>query len=329
MNRRVYFRKTDDCAEIAVTDDGVLQYFYRLDGEFYTSRIYVGKVKFVKKQVGVFVDIGLAKDGLLSYRESIKPGDFLLVQVTKEPTETKGCALTEKITLPGRYAVLNDVGEYKFSHKIPEEKKIELFGAPRRENIGFIFRSLAGNASSEAVFAECALLMEKYDSVLRAGKNIGKITCVYQDNAEDVAKRFAPSDECFIQGFEEIKEQTARLSDRKVNVEGVELVFDKTEAMTVVDVNVHTFGQGYADEESAALQANFIAVKELTRQLRLRNIGGIIMMDFISMKKKENVEKLRDRLLEELKNDNVRTSVELVESIGMFAIVRKQRYASL
>ena len=119
------------------------------------------------------------------------------------------------------------------------------------------------------------------------------------------------------------------LSDRKVYVEGVELVFDKTEAMTVVDVNLHRYEKQYADVETANFRADLLAVKELARQLRLRNVGGIIMVDFISLKKRENVGKLKEELEKELKKDNVRTSVELVESIGMFAIVRKQRYAAL
>ena len=99
--------------------------------------------------------------------------------------------------------------------------------------------------------------------------------------------------------------------------------------MTVVDVNIHKFDKQYSNPEITAFKANEIAVKELSRQIRLRNLGGIIMVDFISLASRENTEKQRDILVDELKKDNVRVSVELVESIGMFAIVRKRRYSSI
>lgn len=329
MEREVFFEKKENYSEIAVVDDGILQFFYHLDNEFHTGDIFVGKVRFVKKQVGIFVDVGMAKDGLLPFREGVRPGDAIIVQVSKEPTDEKGCALTEKITLAGRFAVLNDVGEYKFSHKLSEGKKVALFGVPQKEGIGFIFRSSCEYVDKGVVFSECAELAEKYENILKSGRNVTKVICLYKEDAEKVARRFSFSDDRFKTGFDEIKDQIRGLTGRKVYADSVELVFDKTEAMTVVDVNLHKFGETCPDIETANVRANLIAVRELARQLRLRNVGGIIMVDVISMREKSNYELVKNALLDELKKDNVKTKVELVESIGMFAIVRKRRYASL
>ena len=90
--KTVYFRNIGDKSEIGITEDGKLQAFYRLDKDFLTGSIYCGKVRSVKKQIGIFVDIGKEKDGLLTYRQGLKPGDYVLVQVEKEPIENKGCA---------------------------------------------------------------------------------------------------------------------------------------------------------------------------------------------------------------------------------------------
>ena len=97
----------------------------------------------------------------------------------------------------------------------------------------------------------------------------------------------------------------------------------------VVDVNIHKFDISSKDIEGANFSANAIAFKEIARQLRLRNVGGIIMVDFISQKQRDNVKKLIDILMKELDKDNVKVKVELVESIGCIAIVRERRYSAL
>ena len=327
--QKVYYNHNQDFSEIAITNNNVLEHYYKLKDGFLTGSIFVGKVKFVKKHVGIFVDIGHEKDGLLTYREGLKAGDCVVVQVSKEPTLEKGCALTEKITIPGRFVILNDLGEYKFSHKLSEDKKIELFSVPQIKNVGFIFRSACQNADKMEISKEMNALNDVYNDILSRSTNVTSIKRVFSDNALSIAKRFASSDEYFIDNFDEILGQIKSLGERKVYVQGVELVFDKTEAMMVVDVNIHKFDISSKDVESANFSANTIAFKEIARQLRLRNVGGIIMVDFISQKQRDNVKKLIDILMKELDKDNVKVKVELVESIGCIAIVRERRYSAL
>lgn len=329
MTRRVYVSDTPECTEIAITENGRLEQFYRLDAGFMTGNIYVGKIRQVKKHIGVFVDLGEKCDGLLAFREGLKAGDTVLCQVRREAVGDKGCSLTEKIMLPGRYAVLNDVGEYKFSRKISEETKVRLFSIPRRENAGFIFRSMCENADNAVIAAETDLLFAKYEKILSESKNRFKPCCLFRDSGVDVAKRYAESDDEIIFGFDDIADEIKMLGERKINVDGVELVFDKTEAMTVVDVNFHLYDKSFCDVETANFNADAIAVAETARQLRLRNIGGITVVDFISLARAENRKKLNEIFVAELGRDSVAASVELVEGAGLFVVVRKQRYAAL
>lgn len=327
--KKVYLRTECGISEIAISLNNELNSFYRLKDGFLTGAIFSGKVRSVKKQIGIFVDIGKEKDGLLNYRKGLKPGDYVMVQVLKEPTETKGCSLTEKITLPGRYLVLNDTGEIKYSRKLTEIEKNRLADLFTPSRNGFVFRSSCEGALISDIKSEAERLFSRYMEILKKYDNLNKVECLYADEAKAVALRFADNDENLVYGFDEIKEQIKNIGERKVEKEGVELVFDKTEAMTVVDVNMHRYTKSFGDAETAALYANIVAVKELTKQIRLRNVGGIIMVDFISMAEREHTEKLLEILKEELKKDNVRVNVELIESIGIFALVRKIRYDSI
>lgn len=324
--RKVCFRRINGAGEIAVTEGGELERFYRLKEGFLTGSIFVGIIRRVSKNVGAFVDIGLDKDGLLSYRNGLKSGDCVTVVVTKEPTEEKGCALSENVTLPGRFAVVNGSGRMNFSRKISDEKRENIIKSVRPgEGIGFVFRSLCEEADEEKIAEECEALEEEYRKITKKATTVAKVTRLWTDDARGVAGRLSVCGEVS-DDFSEIEDKIRELGQRKITIDGVEMVFDKTEALTAVDVNLHRFSRSYKNAEAAVFEANRIAVKEIARQICLRNIGGIIMIDFISMKDKENIAKLKEILDEELAKDSVRTKSELVESIGMFAVVRKKRF---
>ena len=330
MIREVFFRTCDGYAEIAVTEDGDLEHFYRLTDGFLTGAIFRGKITRVVKQVGAFVDIGLDKDGLLSFRDGYKVGDFITVQVRKEPTETKGCALTEEITLPGRYLVLTDRKEHCFSHKLSASCKERLSCLTEQTaDVGFVFRTACEEATTEEIEKERARLTSRYEEILSKAKNTYEIRCFLQDTAREIAFRTAAKDEELTEGFDRIEKQLIELDARKVEKEGVELVFDKTEAMTVVDINYHRYGKTFGDADRTAYRANLVAMEELARQIRLRNLGGIIVVDLIGFHDRTYFAPLRDALISFLKKDTVKTSVDTVESAGLFVIVRKIRYASI
>ncbi len=328
--RKVYISSGEEKVEVGIVIDGIIEQFYRLDRNLLTGTIVLGKVDNVRKAVGIFVNIGMDKNGLMPYRENLKSGDMVCVQIVKEAEGDKGCALTEKITLAGRFAVLNDLGEVKFSQKIDEARKMELLSLYTPDsNLGYIFRSSCMDADNDIITQDMLMLKKRYYDILERAKNNYKVGFLYTESCEEVAERFAYSQEEIVYGFEDIIEQIETLGERKIEVDGVELVFDKTEAMMVVDVNSHRYNRQFVDAEKTNFEANIVAVKEIARQIRLRNIGGIIMVDFISIRDADNKAKLLKMLKEELKKDNVMVKAELIESLSLFAITRKQRYNSL
>ena len=319
--KKVFIKEEQDAVLCALYERGELARFFRLKKGMLTGSVVVGKVVCVKKGVGVFVDIGLERDGLLSYRPGLKPGDAVLVRIETEPQPERGCSLTEKINLAGKYAVLTDGDEYKFSKEISEERKIELFRLPRKEGVGFIFRSLADCADPNKIEEEREELFAAYKNLLKEAKVTRAPAFLYRPDAVTVAENFA---EEYSFDFAAVEKDIEELGQRKIERDGVELVFDKTEALTAVDVNFHRYAER---GEGAMLAANKIAVKEFARQVRLRNIGGLIVLDYVSLPRAEEREELFSFLKEELKKDYVSCSVEHAERAGLFIVVRQERYS--
>ena len=127
-----------------------------------------------------------------------------------------------------------------------------------------------------------------------------------------------------------IDEQLAKAMDRKVWLpSGGSLVIDRTEAMTVVDVNTGKFVGSGGNLEETVTKNNIEAAEEIVRQLRLRDIGGIIVVDFIDMVLEANRELVVRRLLECLGRDRTKHQVAEVTSLGLVQMTRKRVGAGL
>ena len=122
-----------------------------------------------------------------------------------------------------------------------------------------------------------------------------------------------------------INEQLLKALDRKVYLpSGGSLIFDRTEAMTVVDVNTGRFTGKGGNLEETVTKNNLEAAEELVRQLRLRDIGGIIVVDFIDMVLESNRELVLRRLTECLGRDRTKHQVAEVTSLGLVQMTRKR-----
>src|SRR6185437_9815313 len=123
-----------------------------------------------------------------------------------------------------------------------------------------------------------------------------------------------------------IDEQLAKALDRKVYLpSGGSLVIDRTEAMVVIDVNTGRFtGQGSNSLEETVTRNNLEAAEEIVRQLRLRDLGGIIVIDFIDMVLESNRELVLRRLLECLGRDRTKHQVTEITSLGLVQMTRKR-----
>jgi ribonuclease G len=126
-----------------------------------------------------------------------------------------------------------------------------------------------------------------------------------------------------------IETKIARALDRRVWLKsGGYLVFDQTESLTTVDVNTGRY-VGKTTQEETVLRTNLEAAKQLVQQLRLRNIGGIIVVDFIDMEKAANRKKVFDALQEALRKDKARSNVLRISELGLVQMTRKRTRESL
>ncbi|GAA4107913.1 hypothetical protein GCM10022415_00260 [Knoellia locipacati] len=147
-----------------------------------------------------------------------------------------------------------------------------------------------------------------------------------EDVAPDLAKRLThwTSDKDIFTHYR-VDEQIAKAMDRKVWLpSGGSLVIDRTEAMTVVDVNTGKFVGSGGNLEETVTKNNIEAAEEIVRQLRLRDIGGIIVIDFIDMVLESNRDLVVRRLLECLGRDRTKHQVAEVTSLGLVQMTRKR-----
>lgn len=126
-----------------------------------------------------------------------------------------------------------------------------------------------------------------------------------------------------------VEEKVAKALERKVWLHsGGYITIERTEALTAIDVNTGRF-VGRRNQEETILKTNLEAAPEVVRQLRLRNIGGIIIIDFIDMEKETNRKKVYDSLKEALKKDKARTKILKISELGLVEMTRQRTRESL
>ncbi len=291
-------------------------------------------------------------------------GATVLVQVEKDSTDTKGPLVTEKISLAGKYAVaLLGTGYIGVSKKIrSEEKRKELRDTASRlspAGMGAIVRTAAENADAAAFgediqnLADMAGIVSRRYKVEKAPALLYRdgdlaVRCLRDYDASDIEFLWIDDKETFARisqmgegafPAEKIHHYTGRaplfsefhvdkeiqaLFEREVALpSGGSLVIDYTEALTAIDVNSGSF-KGNMPHSELAYLINRSAVPEIARQIRLRGIGGIIMIDFIDMEKKSQQNELVQLLKEEVRKDRVKTVVCGMTSLGLVEMTRKR-----
>ena len=168
---------------------------------------------------------------------------------------------------------------------------------------------------------------EDFSSLVVAGERAwAEVSEYLEDVAPDLAKRLSRwTGETDLFAQYRVDEQIAKALDRKVWLpSGGSLVIDRTEAMTVVDVNTGKFVGSGGNLEETVTKNNIEAAEEIVRQLRLRDIGGIIVVDFIDMVLESNRDLVVRRLLECLGRDRTKHQVAEVTSLGLVQMTRKR-----
>ena len=388
VDRQMLVRQKDGRIQIGVLEDGVLaeHFVSKTQQDSLIGNVYLGKVQNVLPSMeAAFVDIGRGRNAVLYAGEvnwdvtgldgaprkienALKPGDSVLVQVTKDPIGHKGARLTSQVSLPGRFLVYVPGGSMTgISRKLPDTERARLKKILKDklpEGAGVIVRTAAEGASEEELTHDINRLRAQWEEIQEKA-NSRKVLApemLYQEpdlmiktvrdvfnedftamivqgeNAWDSIEAYvtyvAPDLVSRLQQWDgdddlfdhyRINEQLAKALDRKVYLpSGGSLVIDRTEAMTVVDVNTGKFTGSGGNLEETVTKNNLEAAEEIVRQLRLRDIGGIIVIDFIDMVLESNRDLVLRRLIECLGRDRTKHQVTEVTSLGLVQMTRKR-----
>jgi ribonuclease E len=381
--------------QIAVLEDGIVveHFVTSAASASLVGNIYLGIVQNVLPSMeAAFVDIGRGRNGVLyagevnweaaglgganrKIEQALKPGDYVVVQVSKDPVGHKGARLTTQVSLAGRYLVyVPGASSTGISRKLPDTERQRLKDILREvvpSDAGVIIRTASEGVKEEDIRADVTRLQDRWAQIAARAeetkqKAAGAAVALYEEPDvlvkvirdlfnEDFAQLIVSGDEAWttinqyvnsvapelvsklskyevaaesgpdVFAVHRIDEQLTKAMDRKVWLpSGGTLVIDRTEAMTVVDVNTGKFTGSGGNLEQTVTKNNLEAAEEIVRQLRLRDIGGIVVIDFIDMVLESNRDLVLRRLTESLARDRTRHQVSEVTSLGLVQLTRKR-----
>ncbi|WKG01601.1 Rne/Rng family ribonuclease [Mycolicibacterium sp. HK-90] len=384
--------------QIAVLEDGVVveHFVTSAASASLVGNIYLGIVQNVLPSMeAAFVDIGRGRNGVLyagevnweaaglggsnrKIEQALKPGDYVVVQVSKDPVGHKGARLTTQVSLAGRYLVyVPGASSTGISRKLPDTERQRLKEILREvvpADAGVIIRTASEGVKEEDIRSDVERLQQRWTEIEAkaaeiTGKKAGAAVALYEEPDvlvkvirdlfnEDFSNLIVSGDDAWntinsyvntvapdlvgrltkyepaggadgsapdVFAVHRIDEQLAKAMDRKVWLpSGGTLVIDRTEAMTVVDVNTGKFTGAGGNLEQTVTRNNLEAAEEIVRQLRLRDIGGIVVIDFIDMVLESNRDLVLRRLTEALGRDRTRHQVSEVTSLGLVQLTRKR-----
>ena len=289
-------------------------------------------------------------------QDILRRGDELLVQVIKEGIGTKGPTLSTYISIPGRYLVLMPaLGRVGVSRKIEDDevrrklRDLMLELHPPR-GLGFIVRTAGIDRTKKEIrirkYPAPIDIYEESDMIIRTIRDIftADVDSIYIDepSAFERAKEFLQivmpryvNRLHLYEGKEplfhkyRLDEEISRIHQRKVPLkQGGSIVIDSTEALVAIDVNSGNF-RADDNAEETAFQINLIAAREIARQLRLRDLGGVIVNDFIDMRKERHRRGLEHALRDAMKRDRARTKILRTSPFGLIEMTRQRIRPSL
>ncbi len=392
MSEEILINVTPPETRVAVIENGILQevVIERSRERGLVGNIYQGEVcRVLPGMQAAFVDIGLPKAAFLhlsdlcardlekkgseNIEHYLHEGQYIVVQVVKDPLGSKGARLTMEISIPSRFQVYmpygNNIGISQRIECEAERARLKAcLGRFRQEQQcgGFIARTAAECVEESILVADMQFLLKLWESIFekissaKAKQFIHKdlplsvrtLRDLYKESIERIrvdshethqhliefASVFVPeilpiiehyTGECPIFDIYNVEDEIKKALERKVKLKsGGHLVFDQTEAMTTVDVNTGGYVGGRNLEETV-FKTNLEAAHAIARQLRLRNLGGIIIIDFIDMKGDEHKKQVLSALERNLERDRAKTKITEVSSLGLVEMTRKRTRESL
>jgi ribonuclease E len=380
-----------DELRVALVDGAKL---FDLDNEFNAQALLKGSIfKATVSRVessldAAFVNFGNERHGFLPLKELsseyftngadgkrkciLKEGDEILAQVLKEERGTKGAALSNQISLAGRFIVLipNSEKSGGVSRRIAGEERDDIKTALNEltipEGMSVIVRTAGLGRSSEELKWDLDYLMNLWEQIQATIADAPSPSLIYKDDklilrvfrdyfrddieeiliddeavhaeALDFAKSVIPdhadriifyNEEIPLFNRYQIESQIELAFQREISLpSGGSIVIDPTEAMVSIDVNSARSTKG-KDIESTAFTTNIEAAKEIARQLRLRDLGGLVVIDFIDMQDEKHQQKVESTFRSAVQSDRARIQIAAISRFGLLELSRQRLRPSL
>ena len=308
------------------------------------------------------VDEKVQKRITTDIKDVVKPKQKILVQIQKDSNDKKGARTSTHIKLTGKYVILMpNTNIVTISQKIDDEKEkerlLKIIKQNLPENTGAILRTAAEKKTEQELIKDLEQLLNKWQKIKAKYDNEGnnpqllyKSPCIIEkmllDMPENKIGKIEVNDK---KEYDEIKTILDDLQEKNIKLElqqnllekyelekqieksrqrkiwlncGGFITIDTTEALVAIDVNSGKF-TGKSSLEDTVYKVNYEATIEIAKQLRLRDIGGIIIIDYIDMQKQENKDKIEKLLKETLKQDRAKTQVEGFTKLNLMEMTRK------
>jgi ribonuclease G len=396
MSGELLVNVTPSETRVALVENGVLQEMHveREAKRGIVGNIYLGKViRVLPGMQAAFVDINLEKAAFLhasdirtrlmtgqeldesetdtDIRSLVHEGQYLMVQVVKDPLGTKGARLTTDLTLASRYLVLMPNATHAgISQRIEDEQernRLKDIVTPYcDEQSGFIVRTAAEGAGEEELQHDAEFLRRVWAKIVERKARKQTDMPLYQDlslafrilrdlvgteleriridskltfdQLVEFTDEFVPEQTQHLEYYPgerpifdlfDVENEIQRALHRRVELKsGGYLIFDQTEAMTTIDINTGAF-VGHRNLEETIFNTNSEATQAIARQLRLRNLGGIIIIDFIDMANEDHKKRVLHSLEMAMAKDRVKYNISGFTSLGLVEMTRKRTRESL
>ena len=300
-------------------------------------------------------------------KEIAKPGMNIIVQVKKDASLSKGARVSTHISLTGKYIVfMPETDIITISQKIEnEEKKIKLKEEVQKllpKNTGAIIRTSAENVDINEIEDEINSLNNEWNKIKKHATENNEIQLLYKvesieskiikDTLSQEISKITVDDEEELNAINKILEnlkqekniklekvanaldkysletQIEKMGHRKVYLKcGGFITIDKTEALTAIDVNSGKY-TGKENQEATILKVNKEATIEIAKQLRLRDIDGIIIIDYIDMKLEESKKEIQELLKKEIKQDRSKIQILEFTKLNLLELTRKHMFSN-
>ena len=346
-------------------------HYLDLGEQFYSVQKYLKQITSDRKRhfpiSKASIQPDKSKEGNIS--DALETGQEILVQITKEPINTKGPRLTGELSFAGRFLILipfEDKVSVSSKIKSPEERTRlkQLLQSIKPKNFGIIVRTVAEGKRVAELDNELRTLVAAWEAMVSKTQKATKPpTVVHEESNRTIAllrDLFNPSYENIYVNdentYNDILSYVSLIAPERKDIVklykgelsifdnfgitkqikstfgkivsykgGAYLVIEHTEALHVVDVNSGNRSRKSAlTQEENALEVNLGAADELARQLRLRDMGGIIVVDFIDMDKSENRQALYERMVQNMEKDRAKHNILPLSKFGLMQITRQR-----